>query len=167
MSAPRARLDVAHQQPCRASVPVFERVDCMKRWFSPPADLRSVSNSSARLPSVGRPPSLRGACAPVTVAAFYPLLPFSCSVVPRSFRAASACRARSFSLTTPHAGVSPPTTEFRRESGVDGSLIRRPAHLVRRTAGLGPTRACRRCDKTRAHRPHCRPAFGARHGSNP
>ena len=140
---------------------------CMKRWFSPQADLRSVSNSSARLPSVGSPPSQRGDCAPVTVTAFNPLLPFSCSVVPGSFRATSACRACSSSLTTPCAGVSSPTTEFQRESRVDGSLIQRPAHLVRRTAGLGPTRECRRCDKTRAHRPHCRPAFGARHGSNP
>ena len=159
--------DVAHQQPCVRPFPSSNGWICMKRWFSPPADLRSVSNSSARLPSVGRPHSQRGDCAPVTVAAFNPLLPFSCSVVPGPFRAASACRARSSSLTTPCAGVSPPTTEFRRESGVDGSLIRRPAHLVRRTAGHGPTRACRRCDKTRAHRRHCQSAFGARHGSNP
>ena len=56
---------------------------CTKRWFSPPADLQSVSNSLARLPSVDSPPSLRGACAPVTVAAFHPLLPVTCSVVPR------------------------------------------------------------------------------------
>ena len=159
--------DVAHQQPCVRPFPSSNGWICMKRWFSPPADLRSVSNSSARLPSVGSPHSQRGDCAPVTVAAFNPLLPFSCSVVPGPFRAASACRARSSSLTTPCAGVSPPTTEFRRESGVDGSLIRRPAHLVRPTAGHGPTRACRRCDKTRAHRRHCQPAFGARHGSNP
>ena len=132
---------VAHQQPCRASVPVFERVD-LHETVVQPAGRSSIGLQfiGSRLPSVGSPPSLRGACAPVTVAALYPLLPFSCSVVPGSFRATSACRARSSSLTTPSAGVSPPTTEFRRESGVDGSLIGRPTHLVRRTAGHGPTR---------------------------